>query len=718
MNELYTLEEQSEIFAVIPRVIDVLGGSLDEMFWTPLRDIQVFGPKLFRGFTGATHPVIAGLLVSASLVANLGYLGKIFNKNKVESLSEVLENCREEFGDKYCFLDFDGTLSDENHRSLTAYFQQDLINKGFGYLDADIVLVKGDYQLHYRFNQTFKDILKSQKTYAEIIHSLDLSDKKDAAIKAQLDNMVPETDRENKSIAQIRDEYFQKIKSLNKTKASDAGKVAFDFSNDIAFNFWLVYFVSDMVYSNADTNGWSIRAQVVTLALALGISLVKGTAKLWAYIRRKKSGAEKENALKTDADVKVVNASLQHKQQTSFFIRMLQKYNTDRLTPSQKLFTEDDISAVVLPGKSLGKRFRHYFFSIVKSAQEHEDIIRDETIDKKTSYVQKTTALKTAGNMGIIAAFMEWVGGIALSTISGAKKVINFFDGTGGGILGVVAGIVGGLLGFLYYHKSIKPKLEQEKAELKKLFHKEEIKHKFKTLKILETENRTLRKLIKQNNLEKLPVMKGHDDRAFRRLVPSQKTTAFTYGKKIVNRFGVVVGRMGTGVLLFRLIPLTILGIVGISLTATVAAVLWPVTIAALVVGAVWASIFLYQYIQERRIASAKNFIHDIDNRLEAEQSANDTYRSQLNLAKKSERYNASVQEKIYEADAEEEAFSDTESSEESEKQNIKPDKEALPLKQTTKLPTVKAKALSFWQEPPRVQADEMHYGAPSFRIF
>jgi len=716
MNELYTLEEQTDLLTALPKVIGRYGACLDEMFWTPLRDIQVFAPKAFSHFSGAAHPAVSGLLVAGSLVANLGYIAKVFNKNKAESLSEVMENCREELGDKYCYLDFDGLLSDENKAELEKYFQEDLNNKNYGYLEVEIDNPKGDYQLRYRLSKKFKAILGSSATYTEIINGLNLNDKQDAAIKAQLDKMIPEPDRD-KPISELRKDFFEKAKKIT---AGDAGKVAFDFADSAAFQFWLVFFISDMLYGNPDTNTWNWRTQIITLGLAVGISIVQFGAKLLDLVRRRKKEREQDKKLSTEkTNAAVVNESLQHKQHTSFFIRMLQQHNKDKASrsslPADIVIAETFIDKVELIEKSLAKRFRNRFFSITKSTTEIEEIITGETKDK-ASFVQAGTALRTTANVAIIGSFLEWVSGVALSTLSRVKSIINFFNGTGGGILGVVALGIGGIFGVVYYNKSIKPGLETQKKQLKEQYNQN--KFKFDFLQDLETENRKLKKLAKANGLEKLPVMKGSDDRAFRRLVPSQKTSLGTYAKKLVNRGGVIVGRIGTGILLFRLSALAILGLAGISLAATVTAVLWPVTVAALVIGAVWAGIFLYQYIQERRIASAKNFMNDIDNRIEAEQVANDTYRKQLGLEINPDRYNETIKKQNLDLgyENEEENFSDTESSEETTQKTITAGKKDLPIGEIAKLPTVQPKRLKFWEEPKSIQRStgmEMQYDVP-----
>ncbi len=658
MKELYTTEEETElrdeILAAIPRVIDVLGGSLDEMFWTVLRDIQVFAQKSFGSISGAAHPHLAGAFIGGALISNLAYLGKVVNKNKVESLSEVLENCRTHFGDKYCYLEYDGSLTEEHQKALEHYFQQDLDNLGRGYLDVKITGHPDNYRLSYMFSKKITDILKSNNSYEEVIANLNLNDKKDVAVKVQLDKMIPEADRK-KPISQVRREFLGKLKELNQTKVSDVGKVAFDFAGDLSFQFWLVFFVSDMLYDNADTNQWSMTSQISTLAIALGISLVKFGAKIGSYIRNRKAAKEKEKQFEIKSQASVEDKSLQHKQYTALTIRMNDKHNKDKLEhqklPDDIQITEAFINKVELPEKSSFKKFRDRFFSIVKSTAEVKEIIKGETDINKSSYVEKTTKLRTAANIGIIASFLEWVGGAAISTFSGIKKVAAFFDGMQGGILGVAAFALGTVLGFTYYNRRVKPDMEEAKKELKKLY--DANAWKFDLMEELETENRKLRKLVKglrpnpenqyNSKIEMLPIMKGADDRAFRRLVPSKKTNSFTYAKKGVNRLSVATGRMGTGILLFRLLPLSILAVAGISLTATVSAIFWPVTIAALVAGAIWAGIFLYKYIEERRIESAKNFINDIDNRIEAEQVANDTYRAQLGLDRKLDRYNQEI---------------------------------------------------------------------------
>ncbi|HEV2523706.1 MAG TPA: hypothetical protein VGU44_01055, partial [Gammaproteobacteria bacterium] len=574
------------------------------------------------------------------------------------------------------YLEYDGTLSDEQIAELNTYFKEDLKNRGYSYLDVDVTLTNNGYDIRYQLSPELSKVLKNPDLkYTDIENN----EKLDTNTKSYLREMLVG----DQTMGESREAFYAKLKEI---KASDVGKTTFDFTADVSFQFWLVFFISDMMYSNADTTTWNLRTQLITLGVALSITLVKFGAKIVNFFKRKSAEQEIKKNLET-RDGKAVdyaNESLQHKQRVSFFIRLLRKRNLEKAARNQlsedDVITERYVEAVQLAEKPLSKKFRNRFFSIVKSVEEYEEIIRGETGDK-ASFVQKTTALKTAADMSIIGSFMEWVGSAAISALSHSKSVAAFFDSTTGGILGVVSFCIGTLIGATYYNKSVKPGLEKAKAALKIKFAENETK--INLLKKFELENKKLRQIIKEKGLEKIPVLKGYSDRAFRRIT-TEKNNTFTYIKKAINRTGVVVGRIGTGILLFRLLPLAILSVVGISLAATISAILWPIAIAALVVGVIWAGIFLYKYVQDRRIASAKNFLDDIDNRLEAEQDANDVYRTQLRLEPRNQPFDEVVENQ-------------------------------LPVREIAPLPNIVSKRLRFFEPAPRANEDlTLQYGGPT----
>ena len=69
-----------------------LGDALDVICWTPLRDVQVFAGKAFGSISGPFHTILAVAMIVSSLVSIFPYLAKVFNKNDVNTLQEVLDH--------------------------------------------------------------------------------------------------------------------------------------------------------------------------------------------------------------------------------------------------------------------------------------------------------------------------------------------------------------------------------------------------------------------------------------------------------------------------------------------------------------------------------------------------------------------------------------------------------------------------------------------------
>jgi hypothetical protein len=601
-----------------------LGDVLDVLCWTPLRDVQVFAGKAFGSISGPMHPILSAAMIGGSLLAISPYLAKVFNKNEVDSLQEVLDQIQKELG-----------LDIPDDESLKKHFQDDLEKRGMSYLQVEIkrktvgrFRKKTQAALHYKFSESVSAILSGPGDLMAV--DISANEGLDENTKSLLLKMLDD----DKTLAESREIFFKRFSALT---PGEIAKMSFETAVDVSFQYWLAFFVFDMFYSNADSTAWNLKAQFITLGVAVGLGVIKLLVKFGDYIKRIFADNKTEKILASGkkVDIQYADKSLQKQQLLKFYSKKLRESNAKKLSQGNHVITktEEEISEILqspIKGKSFWKRVKNKFFSIVKSVGEYEEIIIDATAPKKSA-LQRINSIFVPASFGIGAAFIEWfvsAAASAFSLINAAKsRVADFFNGLYGGIVGILSFVVGTGAGVLYYNKSVKPAFEKDKEAMKDLYEKN--REKISALKKIEVENKKLRHYLKERGIKPVPTLKPYDDRAYRRMTV-RKTKGFTLFKKTVNRVSTFVGRMGTGILLFRFLPLAILACLGVSLAAAASAVFWPITVAALVFGIAFGALFVYKYVQERRLESAKRFLNRIDITLKVAKNHNNELLQQL----------------------------------------------------------------------------------------
>jgi len=859
MVKLFETEEDKVKVLYLVASIARLGTVLDELCFTPLRDIQVFASKTFGSFTGPT--LISTILVAGSFVSSLPFLAKVFNENETDNLQDLLKNCDKELGTDYLInplTQVTQELRDSDIRSLEDFFQADLNKNHRGYLKATIKITekrrlkdffqrKPFHDIRYEFKPALKEILNADETLLKFITvstlggeevietqeekklqqdeaqlkqekaqfdaqlkqdesswNIDFSPKEierrkaqktriqeieariqeareklkreaekrkqeeekqeqekiasptpqltldellkkvnalDDDSKALLLKMIPEG--KGKTLADGRKNAYQRVKE---TDAVDRVKIGYDVAQDISFNYWLTFFIFNMMYDNADSTSWNLKAQVITIAVGFAITVVNYGRQLIDWFKRKQKDKQSEEDLKQDKTITYASKALKHNQLITFFAKKLKEHNAKKLKEKVTVQLEDGttkerykykmerdevITALEFEGDptpeeilnkiielnkshqdSWFKRFINKFFSRVKSIKEHEDLIigeaggieetekapqnprpkivwsfsffrkkkakeeedqpllsyREENEDDdfslglvpihrpsippspppqkstddrpkftdKKSFVRRMKVVDWMSAISIGISFIYWVGSVTVGAIAegagvAAQAVTDFLNGLAGGIMGILSLVFGTILGIAYYNKKIKPQLEKAKEKLQGDYL--ENYHAIQILKELEEENTAIRKFLKSQNVPLLATLKGYADRAWRRITTLQ-TKAWTNIKKFINRTTTFVGKVGTGVLLFRFLPLAILTLAGISLVAA-APVLWPILAVGLAIGIAWGIMYTYKYIQERRIKSSQNFLGRIDITSKVMRRHNKELREQIGLAPK-----------------------------------------------------------------------------------
>ncbi|MGB6976166.1 MAG: hypothetical protein WBE18_01725 [Gammaproteobacteria bacterium] len=310
----------------------------------------------------------------------------------------------------------------------------------------------------------------------------------------------------------------------------------------------------------------------------------------------------------------------------------------------------------VLPraNKSFLDRLSAGFFSEVDSAQECRIILQEqigrrnknkeneikenesrEKVIIRKKPIRLAMPVLEVFKQGVNMAFLQWVLGalfFAVLIVVGQPTLASmvggwFNDGLIGGLTCVGSFVLGMIGGGIYYGVKGGKKLDGARDKLTEQY--DENKEQLKKLIILEAQNQKLSLLI---NPQKLPTML-RTDRDFRRLT-TEKERKFTLFKKFVKRFAMFIGRMGSGILIFRLLPYAAIPLLGYWAAAAkipiIAAILaacapgvmlvaWPVTLVALAIGLAWGVVYTYKLTMEQsKIDTAKRLLDNLEVRLVA----------------------------------------------------------------------------------------------------
>ncbi len=366
-----TPDEKCKFLAKALLISRVAGTALDEICDTPLRDLQVFDPKVYGDLAGiGLHSILTPITIAFTLVGALPFITKVFNKNTVNNLSDLIDN----------ITDFDPGF-DLSDKSLKKKFDAFLQKKGFGHLEIEIItkqkrsallssflgkLEKKSVQFKYREGDGLQQILFSEwsdnknKPIISIIDDLivkiapkgelgklDLNQQeflarlidraKDStdpnildilALIKLLPLIINKDNTLNKEITleQLRDTYLHQINSWSFSSIMGG---AYDLTMDYSFNFWLTFFVADLLECNADTSKWKYLTQTIVLVSA---AVISGIQLSWQALHAWYTGEQQKEATYITSDQKIhsaitrpsyKNKDLKHQLLEEFFIEQL-----------------------------------------------------------------------------------------------------------------------------------------------------------------------------------------------------------------------------------------------------------------------------------------------------------------------------------------------------------------------------------------------------------
>ena len=243
MVKFFAREEDKVKAIRLVAAIAQMGKILDEICFTPLRDIQVFAKKFFGSMSGSGEPITTAILLAGSFATALPYLAKIFNENETSTLQDLLKNCEKEFGVTGLF-NADKTLDKEKAKELKTYFDHNLEQRKLSYLEVEITQkqkrrFKNFFRkeqvcdIQYKFKKDLSDILHADEkllshiragniTRDEIQHFIDTNQ----ALIAEQDAIIEEKNRKLEQSKKSSDYYNIAIspKEIDAAKKRDAQK--------------------------------------------------------------------------------------------------------------------------------------------------------------------------------------------------------------------------------------------------------------------------------------------------------------------------------------------------------------------------------------------------------------------------------------------------------------------------------------------------------------
>ena len=451
------------------------------------------------------------------------------------------------------------------------------------------------------------------------------------------------------------------LKKLNSVSLNYAGET-YDFLFDASINFWLSFFVFDLVNNDPDVRDWNVWEQLAVVGFGLGFAVVKLGMRAVNFFKNK---INPEKVQQIDPDY--VDTSLQHRQLERLYLAKLADFyltgnNLEKISAApddqknldaeiNQILQDKAIKLSVNKKRSWRSKLASAFFSRANSVEEHIEILEAYKGDKQKLEKATTIASQVIGN-GTRATFLQWFAGVAAFVslvVAGfkdaAQKVGSVFnDGIFSTAFSLAVFALGTLLGVKFYKKE---KSAQDKAreELKTQYekHKDDIE----TLRRLEVQNNKLADILRKAHIEPKETLAPHDDRGFRRLTrdKSSGTKLFTAFKKTMNRLSVAIGKAGSGMLIYRTLPMVIIPLLAkiaavmkvaalASIVSAFTTVAWPVAIGGLVFSLIWAAMYTYKYINESKINASKRFLNDIQNRIICAERNQDILLKQLNYSK------------------------------------------------------------------------------------
>lgn len=669
------IEVNPEKLLLAVTFLEESGAFLDEICWTPLRDLQVFWKRIFGLIFGSGHH--SDIIVSAAsfLISSAYGVFSVTNSRIDKDLSDVLKNENElnpllnDFLEEKGLYDiqildgakntdkiegrfkysYRGKLADwlqESRHFTLPHIVRDLsasqeiasipqlsddlkeseLNELKEWLYSEFISEEKK-DLNKPLHEVLTEILNKAKNASkeernllnEHLKSKGLSLEKISSFRRILP-LFYDVDKKTYNLEiTIAESQERFLKKLNKISPSDVLKGSYDFVGDVSFNFWLSFFVFDLFQNKADTSEWKLSDQFISLGIPLGIAATKIALKFFHFFKKRSANLQEKQRLidmqisSCISELGCANASeFEHQILKYIFIRqkvksyssvpLSVKMDNGILDEVEKILSSADIEISSNSNKSVSARIKtieNYIYS-----------------DNNNRFTRFSACVSEIASRAIQFSFIQWLCGVVIYAICKAAKAHTALKVAvifGGNLVSLGAFLVGMTIGGIIYGCKVKKQIEEKKQRLKEKY--ESCKPKLDQLQKLELQNEKLVKLItKIDPTYTLPtLLKPHHDDTFTQLkVLNEDSWAETI-KKIPSYLKVIIAKMGSGIFIYR--SSIALGISVLS-SMSLLAVSWPLACVAIGLGAVWAGIFLYRFIQERKLDAAERLLNDVDNRL------------------------------------------------------------------------------------------------------